>query len=164
MDHNEIYDLLKTTFGPERILENCKTGDEKKGYRDSFILIAKDALPEVCQFLRNDERLRFNLLHCISGVEWPEYFESVYHLFSLPCKHRVTLKVRVEKAEPRVPSVTGLWPAANWLERETYDMVGIVYDGHPSLTRILLPEEWEGHPLRKEYEMPDHEHLREIGF
>lgn len=164
MEQIEIFEILQSTFGNEKIKEYVVTGDEKKGLRDPFILVEKDALPEICQFLRDDERLACNILHCVSGVEWPEYFESVYHIFSLTNKHWVVLKVRTDKEDPRVPSVTSIWPAANWHERESYDLLGIVYEGHPNLTRILLSPEWEGHPLRKDYQMPDHDHLREIGF
>lgn len=164
MEHREIFELLKKQFGEEKILEHIVTGDEKKGLADPYILIQTESLPEICQFLRDDERLQFETLHCISAVEWPEYFESVYHLRSMTHRHWVILKVRTGKDEPRVPSLTSLWAGADWLERECYDLMGIVYEGHPNLKRILLDETWEGHPLRKDYQMPDHEHLRELGF
>ncbi len=104
------------------------------------------------------------MLHCLSGVDWPDYFESVYHLWSMTHKHWTVLKVRMSKDEPKVPTMTHLWPAADWHEREAYDLFGIQYEGHPDLTRILLPDEWEGHPLRKDYVYPEHEHLRELGM
>ena len=164
MEHLAIYDLLKSEFGAGKVKEHVVTGDEKKGYCDPYILLEASALPEICRFLKDDERLQFNMLHCISGVDWPEYFESVYHIHSMIQKHWVILKVRVPKDHPHVPSIASLWPAANWHERESFDLVGIVYDGHPQLRRILLPDEWEGHPLQKDYVMPEHDHLREIGF
>jgi len=164
MEHLEIFALLRQTFGEEKVKEHIVTGDEKKGFRDPFILLETKALPEVCQFLRDDERTQFAMLHCISGVDWPDYFESVYHLYSLSLLHRVILKVRVLKDEPTVPTLAHLWPSANWLERETYDLLGIIYEGHPNLKRILLSDEWEGHPLRKDYIAPEHEHLRELGL
>lgn len=164
MDHSELFNLLKDTFGAEAALELVVTGDEKKGLRDPFILVATDKLVEICRFLRDDERTQFAMLHCISGVEQADCFESVYHLFSFHLKTIATLKARAPKDDPRVPSVASVWPAANWHERESYDMLGIVYEGHPDLARILLPDEWEGHPLRKDYEMPTHDRLREIGL
>ncbi|MEW6233776.1 MAG: NADH-quinone oxidoreductase subunit C [Candidatus Omnitrophota bacterium] len=164
MEHLAIFALLRETFGEEKILEHVITGDEKKGLRDPFILARTDALPEICLFLRDDPRTACETLHCISAVEWPEYFESVYHLRSMQYRHWAILKVRAAKDDPRVPSVASVWPAADWLERECYDLMGIVYEGHPNLKRILLDEAWEGHPLRKDYVMPTHEHLRELGF
>ncbi|HQH73461.1 MAG TPA: NADH-quinone oxidoreductase subunit C [bacterium] len=164
MEHVEIYNRLRETFGEEKILEHAVTGDEKKGFRDPFILVKTEALPEIARFLRDDTLLAFDLLHCITAVDWPEYFESVYHLFSLKHRHRVILKARAPRENPRFPSVTAVWPAADWHEREEYDLMGVHYDGHPRLTRILLPDEWEGHPLRKDYVMPEHDRLREIGL
>lgn len=164
MEQNEIFELLKKTFGEEKILEYVVTGDEKKGYRDPYILVDSGALVEICDFLKNDESTCFETLHCVSAVEWPDYFESVYHLRSMTHKHWVTLKVRTLKEKPCVPSVVSVWPTANWLERECYDLMGIEYEGHPNLKRILLDEAWEGFPLRKDYTMPEHERLRDLGF
>ena len=121
--------------------------------RDHTLYLAADRLVEVCAFLRDDPELRFAFLSWIGGVDWlprEPRFEVVYHLLSIEHECRIALKVRVHEAEPRVPSVTGVWPTANWHERETYDFYGIVFDGHPDLTRILLPDDWEGWPLRKD--------------
>lgn len=164
MEHIEIYNRLREQFGPEKVIEHVVTGDEEKGLRDPFILLETSALPEIAQFLRDDPEMAFDMLHCISAVDWPEYFESVYHLWSMKHCHMAILKVRTSKEDPKAPSVTHLWPAANYHEREAYDLMGIVYEGHPNLQRILLDEEWEGHPLRKDYVAPTHEELREKGF
>ena len=164
MDHIQIFELLREKFGPDKVLEHIVTGDEKKGFRDPFILVKTEALPEIALFLRDHETTRFDLLHCLSAVEWPEYFESVAHLWSMSHRHWAIVKVRVGKADPHVPSLSSIWPAANWHEREAYDLMGIVYDDHPDLRRILLPDEWEGHPLRKDYVMPEHERLRHLGL
>ncbi len=164
MEHIKIFELLKEQFGEEQILEHVVTGDEKKGFCDPYILLKTEVLPDICFFLRDDERTQFDMLHCISAVDWPDYFESVYHLWSMKLRHWAILKVRPSKVDPHVPTVSHIWPAANWHEREAFDLMGIVYDGHPNLKRILLPEEWEGHPLRKDYEFPEHEHLRELGL
>ncbi|MBN2328194.1 MAG: NADH-quinone oxidoreductase subunit C [Candidatus Omnitrophica bacterium] len=165
MEHQDIYNLLLETFGDETILDYVVTGGEEEAeQRDPFILVKTESLPEVCRFLRDDERTAFDMLHCISGVDWPDYMESVYHLYSMKHCHWGILKARAPKISPAIPSVTPIWPAADWHEREAYDLMGIVYEGHPDLRRILLPEEWEGHPLRKDYVMPEHERLRELGL
>lgn len=165
MKHTELFELLRDTFGESTILEQVVTGgEEEKDQRDPFIRLTAESLPGVCRFLRDDARTAFDMLHCISGVEWPDCLESVYHLFSMRHKHWARLKVQTSKSNPSVPSVCAIWPAANWHEREAYDLMGIVYEGHPDLRRILLPEVWEGHPLRKDYQMPDHDRLRELGL
>jgi len=165
MNHKEIFERLRETFGDSAILEMVVTGGEDvKDQRDPFIRISAESLLDVCRFLRDDPRTAFDLLHCVSGVEWPDYLESVYHLFSMKHRHWAILKVRTSKEKPSVPSVAAIWPAANWHERESYDLLGIVYEGHPDLRRILLPDEWEGHPLRKDYKMPEHDRLRELGL
>ena len=105
----------------------------------------------VMEYLKNDEG--FRLLLDVAGVDYfPAHprFEVVYHLFHPLFAIRLRVKVRLDEDET-VPSVVGLWPGANWPEREAYDLLGIVFDGHPQLTRIYLPDDWEGHPLRKDY-------------
>jgi NADH-quinone oxidoreductase subunit C len=121
--------------------------------RDHTLHLPADRLVEVCTFLRDDPELHFAMLSWVGGVDLlpgEPRFEIVYHLLSLEQNCRCVLKVRVHEADPRVPTVTGVWPTANWHERETYDFYGIVFDGHPDLTRILLPDDWEGWPLRKD--------------
>lgn len=164
MEQLEIFRVLQEKFGGEKVLQFVQTGDEKKGFKDSFIEVPPQSLLEICQYLRTDPNCAFDMLHCVSGVDCQDHFESVYHLFSMRRRHWVVLKVRVPKSDPRVPSVAHIWPAADWHERESYDLVGILYDNHPNLKRILLPEEWEGHPLQKDYVMPDHDRLRELGL
>jgi len=121
--------------------------------RDYTLVLPAPRLVEVCTFLRDDPELRFAMLSWISGVDRlprSPRFEVVYNLLSLEHNGRLTLKVRVPEEQPRVPTVTGVWPTANWHERETYDFYGITFTGHPDLTRILLPEDWVGWPLRKD--------------
>src|SRR5207249_911335 len=125
-------------------------------------------------FLRNDPRLQFEMLNCITGVDYLEtekakvpkagfepHLEVIYHFSSFTKRHRFVLKLVLprwkdgkEGALPEVPSVTDVWPAADWHERETYDLVGVQFVGHPNLKRILLSDDWEGHPLRKDYVFP----------
>ncbi len=120
---------------------------------DLSLQIAPDALLAVAQFLRDDPDLRYTFLDNLCGVDYlgrDPRFEVVYHLLSLETYHRVCLKVGVPEDNPTVPSVTGLWITANYQEREAYDMFGIIFEGHPALERILMPDDWEGHPQRKD--------------
>jgi NADH-quinone oxidoreductase subunit C len=106
------------------------------------------------EFLKNDDRLLFDMLLDITAVDYPTReprFDVVYHLLSLPFNRRLRIKVRVGEDNPQLDSVTSLWGSANWLEREVWDMFGIGFSGHPDLKRILLYEEFQGHPLRKDY-------------
>lgn len=108
---------------------------------------------EVAKVLRDDPRLRFDYLSLISAVDYQEKgFQVVYHLLSLMANKKLVVKVDApDRDKPTVPSVTSLWPTANFHEREAYDMMGIVFEGHPNLKRILMREDWVGHPLRKDY-------------
>ncbi len=141
---------------------------------DPFVVVEVADLLEVCRFLKEDSRLQFDMLNCISGVDYLEldpkkapkagfdpHLEVVYHLSSLRHRHRVVVKVLLPRWKdnkpgelPEVPSVTSLWPTADWHEREVYDLSGVWFTGHPELTRILLADDWVGHPLRKDYEYP----------
>lgn len=117
------------------------------------IKVEKGKIVELCRFLKDDPHLDFNYLSDLCGVDYPERekrFEVVYHLYSITKRHRLRLKLSVKEGDS-VPSVSGVWQTANWHEREAYDLLGIPFEGHPDLRRILLPDDWEGHPLRKEY-------------
>lgn len=122
---------------------------------DPFATIPPAAVVEACRFLRDDPDLRFDYCACVTGVDDTKDFWVVYHLYSIPKNHRAVLKVRLDRKEPVVASVVGVWKGADWHERETYDLYGIKFEGHPDLRRILLPEDWPGYPLRKDYEFPD---------
>jgi len=140
-------ELLRTTF-PEGVLETSLPQG------DALAVIRPEILTQVMAFLRDDPRLLFNLLVDITAVDYlgrNPRFDVVYHLLSIPFKRRLRIKVRVEDGEPTVDSLTPLWGNANWLEREVWDMYGIRFTGHPDLKRILLYEEFQGHPLRKDY-------------
>jgi NADH-quinone oxidoreductase subunit C len=121
--------------------------------RDHTLVLPAESLVEVCTFMRDDPELDFAMLSWMGGVDHlPRVprFETVYSLLSLSNALRFTLKVSLTEENPRVPTVSGVWPTANWHERETYDFYGIEFTGHPNLTRILLPEDWVGWPLRKD--------------
>ena len=117
----------------------------------STFTIRANEIVYICSFLKENPELKFDYLMSLTAVDWPDRFEVVYHLYSIAHKHYVTLKVRADKKSPVVPSVTSVWRAADWQEREVYDMFGIEFEGHPDLRRILLESDWEGFPLRKDY-------------
>ena len=152
MDGQAILARLRARLGA-RVLET----HDFRG--DHTAVMAGEAIPDALAFCRDDPELGFDLLADLTAVYYLKFpgredsprFEVVYHLYSTEHNHRVRLKVRVEQDDPRVPTATGLWPIANWLEREVWDMFGIRFEGHPDLRRLLLYEEFQGHPLRKDY-------------
>ena len=128
-------------------------------FRDEETLrVNADRLVEICRFLKDDSRFGYSMLTDIMAAHWLERdfeFEVSYLLYSMRNNSRLRLKVRAggELGPAGIPTVTGVWATADWHEREEWDKVGIVFEGHPKLERILLPEDWEGHPLRKDYPM-----------
>jgi NADH-quinone oxidoreductase subunit C len=121
---------------------------------DAFILVDAAQFHDICAFLRDDPATQFDFLRAVSSVDWTDRFGAVYHLYSLEKGHSVTLHADLERERPRIASVADLWPAAEWHEREAFDMMGIVFEGIPNPHRMLLPEDWAGHPLRKDYVAP----------
>lgn len=116
--------------------------------------VPREHLRDAADFLRTDPDLRFTVLSDITGVDRSPIeprFELNYHLVSIEKRDRIRLKVRADGAHPVAPSVVSVWPTADWHEREIFDLFGVRFDGHPDLRRILMPETWEGHPLRKDY-------------
>ncbi|MDB5305910.1 MAG: nuoC1 [Gemmataceae bacterium] len=168
MTATDIAALLEQQFGPAVTGKNLTA-------LDPFVTVDPARLVEVGTFLRDDPRLRFEMLNDVSGVDYLEpdpkkapkagfdpHLEVVYHLssFTFPGR-RFTLKVMLPRWKgdrpgelPEMPSVAGIWRTADWHEREVYDLVGVFFIGHPDLRRILLAEDWIGHPLRKDYEYP----------
>jgi NADH-quinone oxidoreductase subunit C len=119
---------------------------------DSWFIVTADRLLEASKILRDE--LGLDCLSCLTGTDKGLEIEVVYHLFSYKTNVSVILKVLLRKAIPdglKVPSVSEVWPSANWMEREIFDLLGINFPGHPNLKRIMLPDDWEGHPLRKDY-------------
>lgn len=118
------------------------------------VVVPRDRVRRAAEFLRSDPELQFTLLSDLTGVDrYPSEprFEVNYHLVSMLRRERLRLKVRASTADPVLESVTAVWPTANWHEREVFDLFGVRFEGHPDLRRILMPEDWEGHPLRKDY-------------
>jgi NADH-quinone oxidoreductase subunit C len=116
--------------------------------------IEREHIAGVCAALRDNPALRFELLSSVSGVDYPDQAERlhvVYHVTSMTYRRRIRLEVSVTAEDPHLPSVTKTYPTADWQEREAWDMFGVIFDGHPGLTRILMPDDWDGHPQRKDY-------------
>ena len=118
---------------------------------DPSATIEASSLLEICSFLKSDKKLKFTSLMCLSGVDYEEKMEIVYHLHSLHHNHKVALKVELPREKPVLPSVVSIWTGADWHEREAFDLYGIHFEDHPNLKRILLPDDWEGYPLRKDH-------------
>jgi NADH-quinone oxidoreductase subunit C len=147
MDGTALVAALQEDLGVE--LEVAPTSDAQ-----TTIYLSAEALPGVARVLRDRGRFAFDLLAELTAVDyWPRQprFEVVYVLVSIANRMRLRVKVRVPGVAAHVATVTGIWPAANWLEREVWDLFGIVFDGHPDPRRLLMPEDWEGYPLRKDY-------------
>ena len=120
------------------------------------VVTRRERLLDDLAFLRDEPGLAFDFLSDLTGTDWPGRdlrFWVAYHLYSVKEKHRVRVKVGVPEADPHLPTATKLWPGADFMEREVFDMLGVVFDDHPDMRRILLPEDWEGHPHRKDHEL-----------
>lgn len=168
MNIQEIHKLLQEQFGADAV------GAQVHAAKDPWIQVAADSLVPVALFLRDDSRLLFDHLNDLCGVDYFEadekkaaklgiqpHVEVVYHLSSLKLRQTAKMKVSVPRwrdgqpgSLPVIPSVSSVWGIANWHEREAYDLVGIEFAGHPNLRRILCPEDWTGHALRRDYEFP----------
>jgi NADH-quinone oxidoreductase subunit C len=167
MGGGNFLDRLKKQFGD-------KITGSRLDALDPWIEVAPEGLIDVCRFLKTDPELRFDMLNCITVVDylevdpkkaaktgWDPHLEVVYHLSSISRKHTLVVKVKLPRWQndepgrlPEVPTVSGVWRTADWHEREVFDLSGVIFVGHPDLRRILCPEDWEGHPLRKDYELP----------
>ncbi len=152
MDGAAILAALQERFGAGVLETHDHRGDHTA-------VVDRAVLIDVLRFCRDDERLGFDMLMDLTAVDYSKYpgredgprFEVVYHLYSLGHNHRLRVKVRVDEDDAVVPTAVPLWPIANWLEREVWDMFGVRFEGHPDLRRLLMYEEFVGHPLRKDY-------------
>jgi NADH-quinone oxidoreductase subunit C len=158
MTFTEIYSLLEDEF-PQTLQANTQN-------LQPYLVVPADKLVAICQFLRDDDRLFFDLLACVTGLDnspATDTMDVIYNLTSIPYEHDLMLRVTVPrntggKSLPTVPSIAHIWRTADWHEREAYDLVGIFFYGHPDLRRILLPTDWVGHPLRKDYKEEEKYH------
>jgi len=144
--NNELTTRLRAKFGAAIV-------DAIEDRKQAIVTVERGRLREVALYLRDEEK--FDMLTDLTAVDWPKRekrFDIVLNLYSFPKNERLRVKAHAGNEE-KVPSMTGVWPTANWLEREVFDMFGVIFEGHPNLTRILLPEEWQGYPLRKDYDI-----------
>lgn len=168
LDIEAVEKRLSDRFG-DAVVGRAGGDDDSAG--DPWIEVAPDGIAEIARFLRDEDDLWFDSLMCLSSVdrsglkayqkskepeaEAARRFFVVYHLHSMLHRHRVHIKCFLPEEDPKLPSVADVWPTADWHEREAFDVMGITFEGHPDLRRILLPDDWEGHPLRKDYETPE---------
>lgn len=152
MEVEQIRDILQAELS--KPLETLLDANPKG------LSVEKEDLLKVCSFLHTDSRFYFDMLSSITGLDngEGEGLEVIYHLYSIPNELSLSLSVAVGKEQPVISSVVEVWQTANWHERETYDLLGVVFEGHPDLRRILLPNDWEGHPLRKDYQLQEYYH------
>ncbi len=148
MTAQEIHDKLKNKFSDDIIELN-------DAVLQPFIKVDPGKIDEIAEYLRDDSEFEFDYLSNLSGVDLGENVGVVYHLYSMKHNHKIVLKVEAPKDKADVKTVSMLWKTADWHEREAYDLLGINFVNHPDLRRILLPEDWEGYPLRKDYVTPE---------
>lgn len=166
MIFEEIKKVIADKFGNEVII-----GEENQGLQPALI-ISPDKIVDICLELRDNPDTWFDFLSCLSGIDYgveEQKFGVVYHLSSIIKKHTIVLKVqqqnnRDEQNLPVFKSVSSVWKTADWHEREAFDLLGIYFEGHPDLRRILLPDDWEGYPLRKDYKNAETYHNIKIDF
>jgi NADH-quinone oxidoreductase subunit C len=150
MTEQQIFDSLKRRF-PDDVLEFVDT-------KSPYIRVSQERFFAIMKLLRDDPEFQFDFLQLVSGVDYPTHISAVYHLYSYPLRHKLAVRVDLPRDNPVIHTVEPLWRAADWHERETFDLMGIVFEGHPDLRRILCAEDWEGHPLRKDYVQPEEYH------
>jgi NADH-quinone oxidoreductase subunit C len=146
MTTNEIHERLRAKFGED-------VGPLSEPKVDPFCVVKAERIAEVARFLKDTPEIQLDFCEDVAGVDQPKknVIEVVYHLFSYQHRHGIVLKVEADRANPVVPTVETVWKAANWMEREVYDLLGVVFPGHSDLRRVLLPDDWQGHPLRKDW-------------
>ena len=155
MTPEEIQQSLAAKFGDA-------VGALQPANKDPWVEVKPAAIREVCAFLKSDPQLQFDCLMNLTALDWPKQnqIHVVYHLFSYAKRHAFVVKVKLDRAAPTVPSLEPVWKSADWLEREQYDLLGVTFEGHPDLRRIMLPDDWVGHPLRKDYaEQPQYHQI-----
>ncbi|HTT75702.1 MAG TPA: NADH-quinone oxidoreductase subunit C [Candidatus Binataceae bacterium] len=151
MEPSAIFDLIGGRFGD-------KVAEVSLKPPGLFAVIKSEALLDICRYLREDPELAMDCLSNQTGVDRKDCIEVVYHLFSYRLRHEAVLKVRLSRENPVLPTVEGIWKSANWMEREIFDLLGVTFDGHSDMRRILMPEDWPGFPLRKDFVEPAEYH------
>ncbi len=166
MTNQEIYDKLKAAYGGAIGSFHEQAGSAYMTRTSSYAdIVEYSQIAQICQYLRDEPTLEFDNLNCLSCDDnGDKTLSVVYHMESLSLKHYFALKVTVPIDNPVVPTVTRVWASANWHEREGWDMIGIKFNEHPDLRRILLDDDWVGHPLRKDYKEPEFYRGMKVGY
>ena len=156
METKDIYEKLKRHFGSEVIFS---LQEANEGIRDPFLCVLGEQISRIGLFCRIEPDLAFDFCQSITGIDERDAISCVYHLFSYTFLHTLVIKTRAQWEDDShelavLPSCTSVWPSANWYEREIYDLYGVKFSGHPDLRRLLLPDDWKGHPMRKSWEEP----------
>ncbi len=160
MEPLEIAEKVKSKF-PDEVLDIIPFRDQVS------ITLKRDKIIDICRYLHDNPELSFNYLSDLCGTDYPHKdprFEVVYNLYSIKHRHGIRLKALIPEQDPSIDTVVSIWIGANWHEREACDMYGIVFKGHPDLRRILMPEDWEGYPLRKDYPLKGPEDSEYRGY
>lgn len=161
MSTAKAIELVTERFG-KRIVESAdlQLAAKKTPFRDGFIRVAAADLVELSTFLRDDDRLQFDLLHSLTAVDYLKEgkIELIYSLDSTSLNHILAVRVFLDRDDAVCPTLENVWRTADWHERESWDLMGVTFTGHHNLVRILCAEDWEGHPLRKDYVMPSYYH------
>jgi NADH-quinone oxidoreductase subunit C len=159
MTNQEISEILKQRF-PDSIVEV-----KSENVVAPFVKISPTKWKDIALFLRDDQEMQFDFLMCLSGVDYGKgTLGAVYNIYSMNKKHKINIKIDVNADAAEIPSVAEVWHTANWHEREAFDLIGIRFTGHPDPRRILMPYDWEGHPLRKDYEVPEFYHGMKVKY
>jgi NADH-quinone oxidoreductase subunit C len=157
MDAADIHRRLRAQFGND-VSEELSSGPKAGTW--STCEIRSSQIAEICRWLRDDPEIKFDCLSNLSGVDRKnaDAIEVHYHLYSYKFRHQIALRASTPRLDPVLPTISAVWPTADWLERECFDLLGVRFTGHPDLRRILMPEDWVGHPLRKDFVEPDEYH------
>lgn len=155
MKFEEILMRLKEQFG--EAIEETSVDSERSGLLDS-VFVRPENLVEVCRFLHDDPDLELHHLNCVTGTDFKDAIHIAYVMTSYTHHHQLAIKVKLDRDNPSVATVEGIWATANWQEREIFDLLGVNFEGHSDLRRLLMPDDWVGYPLRKDYQDPPDYH------
>ena len=157
MTPEQVFQRLTQRFGGDVVSDFHADAAKDK---DPWFQVAPFEIESVCEYLKTEPDLAFDYLECLTGVDYPDAkkIAVVYHLYSYALRHRVVIKFFLDRDDPAMPTLVNVWSSANWQERECFDLLGVLFESHPDLRRLLLPDDWEGHPLRKDYEEKDEYH------
>jgi NADH-quinone oxidoreductase subunit C len=157
MDGEQVYKIVSEKFGNHIKQFQANTLPQS-------IIVEAGAVVEICSFLKQEKALGFTSMISLSGVDLKDQGKLmvVYHLGSMQHKHKIALKVELDRNNPHLPTIAKVWKGADWYEREAYDLYGIIFDNHTDLRRILLPDDWEGHPMRRDYVYPKRYHTWDV--